>query len=255
MSNTALKLKSPPIVEAILDIECDFAPGQTLGSLEEAATEKFRDRYPKLQKQFLQQLTIGFGTDSHPPIGDNALTPNVAALQFLQEDDKQLVQLRESGYSFNRLTPYRSLDEYLPEIKRTWGIYRDLAIPLLVRVVRLRYINRLNLPFSGQPLDLDLYFKTGPRIPTGDHLISVGFLNQQQFIEASTGYHVTTALASGSPEGNELPVIFDNTVAAQINADPSDWQLLEATIQSLRKLKNRVFFETLEEKCLNLFQQ
>jgi hypothetical protein len=29
------------------------------------------------------------------------------------------------------------LDDYLPEIQRTWSIYRDLAAPILIRVVRL----------------------------------------------------------------------------------------------------------------------
>jgi uncharacterized protein (TIGR04255 family) len=253
MNNAAFKLKSPPIVEAILDIECDFALGQSVSGLEQAAAEKFRDHYPKRRKQFVQQFTIGFSPDNSPDTNDT-LVPSVAALQFLQEDQKQLVQLRESGYSFNRLAPYGALDEYLPEIERTWGIYCELAVPILVREVRLRYINRLNLPCHGQPLDLNLYFKAGPRMPDEDHLAFVGFLNQHQLIEKDTRHRVTTVLAAEGVKGDNLPVIFDNTVVAQMDTDPNDWQSLEATIQSLRNLKNRVFFETLEDTCLNLYR-
>jgi uncharacterized protein (TIGR04255 family) len=246
-------LNHPPIVEAILDIECDFAPSQSFVRLEAAAAEQFRDRYPKIRKQFVQEFKIELGAEvslaekNEPP-------SSISALQFLQEDEKQLVQFRVNGFSFNRLSPYGSLDEYLPEIRRTWELYCKLAEPLLVRMVRLRYINRLDLPFSGPQLDLDSYFKVCPRIPDENNLVFVGFLNQHQLVEKDTGHQVTTVLAAGNVEGDKLPVIFDNTVAAKIDGDPTDWQTLETTIQSLRGLKNRVFSETLTQKCLNLFQ-
>ncbi|MDR2689782.1 MAG: TIGR04255 family protein [Azoarcus sp.] len=252
MSKITLGLKSPPIVEAVLDIECDFAPGQSVVGLKEAATAKFSARYPKLHTLFAQQLTLELGADKR--IENDAQVPSVVAFQFLQDDEKQLIQLREKGYAFNRLAPYSSLDDYLPEIRRTWDIYRDLATPILIRVVRLRYINRLDLPFASHKLDLDSYFTAGPRIPDEDRLALWGFLNQHQLVEEETGHHITTVLAAGKAEGDKLPVIFDNTVAAEIDADPIDWQTLEATIQSLRNLKNRVFADTLTEKCLSLFQ-
>jgi uncharacterized protein (TIGR04255 family) len=255
MSKETLKpIKNPPIVEAVVDVECDFAPGQSIIGLEKAATEKFRDRYPTLRKQFIQQFRFEFSAGN--PAGTDTSDPNITAFQFLQNDERQLVQLREKGFSFNRLAPYGSLDEYLPEIQRTWDIYRELAAPILVRVVRLRYINRLNLPVNGSQLELDLdsYFKAGPRMPDEDHLAFVGFLNQHQLVETATGHRITTVLSAGNVEGNTLPVIFDNTVDARIDADPGDWQTLEATILSLRDLKNRVFSETLTDKCLSLFQ-
>jgi uncharacterized protein (TIGR04255 family) len=252
MNETTLGLKSPPIVEAVLDIECDFAPGQSVVGLKEAATAKFSDRYPKLREPFAQQLKMEFSAGKL--IENDVQVPSVIAFQFLQDDEKQLIQLREKGYAFNRLAPYGSLDDYLPEIQRTWDIYRELVTPILIRVVRLRYINRLDLPFVDHQLDLDSYFTAGPRIPDEDRLALLGFLNQHQLVEEKTGYHITTVLAAGKEEGGKLPVIFDNTVAAKIDADPIDWQALEVTIQSLRNLKNRVFADTLTEKCLRLFQ-
>jgi uncharacterized protein (TIGR04255 family) len=239
MTATIPTLCSPPIVEMVVDIECDFAPRQSSTGLG-AVAGKFRDRYPKERKLLVQEFKIGLGAES--------------TFQFLQDDEKQLVQVRARGFSFNRLAPYGSFDEYLPEIRRTWEIYRELALPILVRMVRLRYINRLSLPFTDQQLDLDSYFKTGPRIPDEDHLAVAGFLNQHQLVERETGYHIKTVLAAGNVEEDELPVIFDNTVAARVDSEPADWQPLEATIQSLRNLKNRVFFGALTDKCLDLFK-
>jgi uncharacterized protein (TIGR04255 family) len=122
----------------VLDIECDFPPGQPLAAFGKRATGKFHDRYPKLRTQIVQNLVIRFNPGN--PVENDTPAPNLQALQFLQDDQKQLVQLREKGYVFNRLYPYSSLDNYLPEILRTRNIYRELAVPIRVQVVRLRYI-------------------------------------------------------------------------------------------------------------------
>jgi uncharacterized protein (TIGR04255 family) len=246
MSKTNPGLKSPPIVEAVLDIECDFAPGSSFVELENAAAARFCDCYPKSRKQSKIE------PNSANPVGEGV--PSVSAYLFLQDDEKQLVQLRENGYAFNRLAPYDSFDDYLPEIRRTWDIYFELAAPILIRVVKLRYINRIVLPFVSPNLDLDTYFNVGPRMPGEERYSVAGFLNLNQLIEKETGHRITTVLAAEQWEGNKLPVLFDNTVFARIDAPPSDWQSLEATIQSLRKLKNRVFADTLTEKCLSLLR-
>ena len=47
----------------------------------------------------------------------------IQSLQFLHEDEKQLVQVMAQGFSFNRLAPYTSLDDYLPVIQRTWELF------------------------------------------------------------------------------------------------------------------------------------
>jgi uncharacterized protein (TIGR04255 family) len=57
----------------------------------------------------------------------------LAAFQFLKNDEKQLVQFRNEGFSFNRLAPYTTLDDYLPQIKKNWEIYRIVAAPSEIR--------------------------------------------------------------------------------------------------------------------------
>ena len=252
MTQNILRLKNAPIVEAVLDIECDFAPGHLLGKLEAPARDRLSDRYPVTQVQFVQE--VQFEANVGGPV-NHSMRQDVQAFQFLQQDGRQLVQVRTAGYSFNRLAPYGSFDEYLPEVKRTWNIYRELASPVQIRSVRLRYINRLILPMTDGQIQLDPFLRIGPRLPDEEKLTFVGFLNQYTAVEKDTGHHITTVLTAQRPEGDKLPVIFDNTVAVVGEAaDPGDWDWLEAKLQSLRGLKNRVFKNTLSEECLNLFQ-
>lgn len=251
MSTSELKLAKAPIVEAVLDIDCDMPAGFDLTALEGTAGEAFRSQYPRFRNQFLEEHRIESKADEP---AKHSSRRAVQAFRFLQDDEKQLVQVRSQGFSFNRLAPYSSLDDYLSEIQRTWELFIGIASPVKIRVVRLRYINRILLPFAGGPVNLDGYFKVGPKLPDEEGLQFTGFVNQHTAVEAGTGYQVNIVLASQLPESERLPVIFDICVASPKTAEPNDWHWILVEIQSLRSLKNRIFKNTLTEICLNLFQ-
>ncbi len=245
------KLLHPPIVEAVLDIDCDMPPTFDLTALEKTSREAFPSQYPKVRTQFLEEHQIEQKADQ--PIQFSARR-RLQAFQFLQEDEKQLVQIRMQGFSFNRLAPYASLDNYLPEIERAWGLFVSIASPVQIRAVRLRYINRILLPLTDGRVELEDYLKVGPRLPDEDRLRFAGFLNQYTAVEMDTGLQVTVVLTSQTPENDKIPIIFDISVGSAEAADPENWAWLLTKIQSLRYLKNRIFRNTLTEQCLNLFQ-
>lgn len=252
MTQSDFKLPNPPIVEAVLDIECDLPPGQQLAALEEPARKIFGDRYPKFRPQVVQEHLIEAKPKTPPKV---SVRHGVQAFQFLQPDEKQLVQVRIQGYAFNRLAPYTSMDDYLPEIERTWRLYVGLSKPVQVRVIRLRYINRILLPTVEGRVQLDDYFTVAPRLPEEQKLTLIGFLNQHTAEEVETGNQVNLILTAQAPEGDRLPVIFDNTVMSPKPGDPEDWSWISSRIQVLRELKNRIFRSALTKTCLDLFQE
>jgi uncharacterized protein (TIGR04255 family) len=137
MNASNFKLSHAPIVEAVLDVDCDMAPAFDLTALEETSREAFQDRYPKFRTQFLEEHHIEQKAGQPPQV---SVRRRLQALQFLQEDQKQLVQVRMQGFSFNRLAPYTSLDDYLLEIERAWGLFASITSPVQIRAVRLRSI-------------------------------------------------------------------------------------------------------------------
>lgn len=248
----ALRLRNAPIIEAVLDVDCDLPPGFDLAAIEGASRERFRDQYPKFRTLFVQEHKIEANAEAPLKM---SVRRGVQAFQFKQDDEKQLVQVRSQGYSFNRLAPYSTLDEYLPEIERTWRLYLDVVSPVQVRVIRLRYINRILLPMEGGKVDLDDYLKTGPRLADEDGLGLITFLNQYTAVETVTGHQINVVLTSQPPEGGTLPIIFDLSVANPLALETTDWPRMLAIILSLRVLKNRIFVNTLAERCIKLFQQ
>lgn len=247
------KLQNAPIVEAVLDIDCDLPPGQEMASWEGPARDAYSARYPRLRKQFYQENQIEARPDGPPKMSVGR--HEVRALQFLRDDDRQLVQVRLQGFSFNRLSPYSSLDDYMTDIEDAWHTFVKVTSPVQITAIRLRYINRLLIPLVGGEVNLEEYLKTAPQMPKGVGLKLVGFLNHHVAVETETGHQVNIVLAAQAPEAGVLPVIFDNTAASLERGDPHGWPWIRAKIQDLRVLNNRVFRETLTESCLSLFQQ
>ena len=253
MAENNFRLLKAPIIEAVLDIDCDMPPGKEISTLEPAAHEKLRPQYPKVRRVFVQTHQIETPPGEVPKF---KLHQAVHGLQFLSEDEKQLVQFRAQGYSFNRLAHYTSLDDYLPEIERTWRIFVAVAAPVQIRTVRLRYINRLMLPMPEKPpLQFEEYLKVCPRLPDEDKLTFTGFLNQHTAVENGTGNQVQIILMNQPAENKMLPLILDITAENNAPTEVENWPCLLARIQALRHLKNRVFCNTLTEKCLNQYQQ
>jgi len=253
MSDQALKLDNPPIVEAVLDIECDMRPGWQLSSVEASAREAFSDSYPVFQPQYFQEhhVEVKPGT---PPTA--SMKQSISAYQFMHKDKKQLVQCRVHGFSFNRLAPYTDLDDYLPEIERSWKLFVQLVSPMLVRQIQLRYINRIAVPLVDGKVDLDQYFTKGPRLPDEKNMTIAGFMNQIAARDTQSGHTMNIVLTSQPGEEKHLPIIFDNCViASSEKREPDDWDWILKTIHELRSLKNRVFKESVTTKCLDLFQQ
>jgi uncharacterized protein (TIGR04255 family) len=252
MDQTKLQLLKAPIVEAVLDIDCDLPPAFDLPGAEARARDLFRAAYPKFRQVLMQEHTIQTKPGEAPTM---SVRHAIQSLHLLEEDEKQLVQVRRQGFSFNRLAPYTSLDDYLPEIERTWRLYTQIASPTQIRCVRLRYINRILLPIVGESLQLDEYLKVGPHLPDEDRLTSIGFLNQHTAVDKATGNQVTITLATQPHDQGKLPLIFDINTVREGPAEVDNWAWLLEAVRALRALKNSVFQNTLSEQCLNLFQQ
>lgn len=243
-------LKNPPIIEVILDIDCELLPSFQLQSAEAELRDVVGDAYPKTRHQMVQDHKISPQADAPPQI---SLRSGLQALQFLSVDEKQIVQFRTGGFSFNRLAPYSQLDDYLPEIQRTWEAFIGIAKPVLIRKIGLRTINKIRLPMSDGTVKLDDYIKTGPRLPDEESLGFVGFLNHHMAAEPATGNRVNIVLTTLQAEKEHLPLILDIDAFRELKTDPFGWQDTLKVLKSLRDLKNRVFKNTLTEQCLDLF--
>ncbi|AHF94360.1 hypothetical protein OPIT5_13205 [Opitutaceae bacterium TAV5] len=248
------RLKHAPIIEAIVDIHCDLPPGLDRAAFEAAARTAFGKAYSGgIQAVQVQEYDVEMKPDTPPKPG--IIRQRIQAFRFLSADKRQIVQPRFDGFSFNRLAPYSSLDDYLPEIRRCWDLFLEFAKPVVIRRVGLRYINRIVVPFVNGQLHLADYLRCAPHVPMSDgySVALTGFMHQHQMVHAETGNLINVILAAQPIETAGLPVILDLDAFKLTGLPPHAWDEVLGLLCSLRRLKNHVFRETLTPKCLTLF--
>lgn len=248
------KLRNPPIVEAVVDFNCELSPSFNFRDIkQEPAHKVFASTYPTVRTVYTQQHTIPIapGEQAGPAASSEVA---IQAYQFLGYEGRQIVQVRAEGFSFNRLAPYSSFDDYLPEVERTWKLYVNLIPVVRIETIQLRYINRLMLPMAQQKVELEEFLKIGPRSPDEDRLTLSGFTTQLSAVENDTKEQLNLILVAEAATKDHLPVILDIAVRSQKQAAPGDWALIESTLMSLRRLKNRVFENTVTPKCIELYR-
>lgn len=246
-----MKLLHSPIIEAVLDIDCDMPPKFDLTALEGTLRGLLKEKYPKMRKAFLQQHRIETKAEEPPNVSS---TQGIQAFQFLNDDERQIAQFRTQGLSFNRLAPYSTLDDYLPEIERLWDLFVKIVSPVKIRAIRVRNVNRIVVPLPDGGIDLDRYFKNAPRAED-DNFILFNFLVQRGAIERPTGFMTNVVLTGQPPEPGKAAFILDISAEWNGKADVTDKTFVLTKIDSLRRLKNRIFENNLTPECLSLYQQ
>lgn len=250
MESTELKLKNAPIIEAVLDIDCDFSPSFDLAAIEAQIRAATSSSYPIFQPLHLHGVSVEALGESSPTV---TRSQGLQAFRAMQLDQKQIIQYRHQGFSFNRLAPYSSFDDYLPEIERSWNEFIQIAAPSQIKEIRLRFINKLPLPLEGEKVELDDYFAFGPKLTDDSRFGFLGFMQQYRTFEVGTLNELNMVLASQPLESGNLPVIFDIQARNSSIIESLDWANILSVINRLRELKNLVFRKTLTEKCLALF--
>lgn len=250
----SLSVPNPPIVEAIVNIQCDFPNGYDFESALKGTEDEMSKWYPTKKPVFFQEGLIENQKEAKGL--SISMKGGLHGQQYFTADEKQLVQFTRPGFVFNRLKPYLALDDYLREIWDKWTIYQRAFKPTNIRQVSLRYINRFSLPPRADGrIELNDYFEIGPKVADEGRLAILGFLNQYTARDSESGYVVNSVLTRDPNTQEEFVVIFDNSAIAEgpISADSSEDDLFNI-IFGLRKLKNHVFERTLTKQCLELFQ-
>lgn len=251
IEETFQPLPRAPIVEAVIDIRA-----RAVAALEEALVkpqlEAKLNGYEFLdsQREIQQEFTVETGKPLSTMIRDLGWK----GLRFQSTDKKHIAQFNRDGFVFSRLEPYESWEQLYEEGMRLWSVYIELAQPVEVHRIGLRYINRIQLP--PDELRFEDYLEPAPVPPKGLDLPFHGFMHQDTLAVPDYPYAINvirTIQPPSAPGSAGLGLILDIDVFTTQGLE-LDKAALEQRLLEMRWLKNKVFFGSVTPNALKLFQ-
>jgi len=248
---TVEHLKNAPITEAVIDFRVKLPSDFKITEFS-SLKDDLRNKYPTVKER--QTSESKFGIKEGKPFTSFPSKMELRGYQFISSDDKNIAQFRMDGFTFNRLKPYTNWNSVMAEAKSLWALYVEKSNPEFVTRIATRYINHLNipLPITG----LSDYLVSPPKIPHNldESLLVTSFLNKIVIRNPKTNIlvNITQALDKSLDENHVIIILdIDAFVKKSYKVDDEDmWR----TFDQLRKMKNEIFFKSITNKTVSLFQ-
>lgn len=246
-------LPHAPIVEAVIDIRARSSAVLEEAVLKPQLEAKLSDyQFLDSQQQIQIQHEVSLKNDASPgPIIRNL---GWKGLRFQSADKKHIAQFNRDGFVFSRLEPYQSWEQLYDEGMRLWRVYVELAQPVEIHRIGLRYINRIQLP--PDELRFEDYLKPAPVPPKNLDLPFHSFMHQDMLVVPEHPYaiNVIRTIQPPPPPGVQgLSLILDID-AFTTQGFELDEMALERRLLEMRWLKNKVFFGSIAPNALKLFE-
>jgi uncharacterized protein (TIGR04255 family) len=241
-----MQYKNAPIQEAVFDIRVDQVANSDINFYESYGKENYSD-YSLQEKRVRMGGTFRIAKDLPPEMNS---TQSALGVIFSQTNGNKKIQFRKDGYTFNMLRPYTNWQEFSDLSLKYWTDYRNNIKPNKITRVALRYINRIDLPLTGD-FDFDDYFNNVPKIPSSLEQKFNRLFLQMQVPCNSSGVYANITQTFDNPTNENLPFIIDIDVfkEAGIQADED----LRSHFDELRNFKNGIFESLITDKARTIF--
>ncbi len=246
MARRRTHLTNAPIVEAVIDYRVLRREG--------TVADSFAGLTPALGSQYSKALLLHsvearFGMEHGKSIEPTTTT---SAMGWQYSAGSLVAQFRIDGFTFSKLEPYTTWEEVFAEASRLWQLYVAKAQPPEVIRVAVRYINRLRVPV---PAELSEYLAAPPVLASPSPQRLRQFLCRMAVDDPSRNISAVVVQASEPLIGQEaIALLIDiDAFKENLSVAPTDPSLPE-TFGQLRDLKNEIFFASLTEKAVEMYE-
>lgn len=249
VTKTFPHLPSAPIVEAVIHLRARATKPWQPEQLKQELTEKLPG-YAKCEPQ--RELHVHAGIDEE---GSSTQLRRDSFLGFrlTSADGLHIAQFNRDGLVFSRLKPYDNWDNFADEGLRLWQIFRDLADPLEIQRIGVRFINQIPL---RQISDLGKFLTHAPKCLHKLGLCLNGFFHQDTYDVPEHPYGINlvqTLQPPIPPDSDEFGFILDIDVFTKDAFECAD-EYLREHLPKMRLLKDEAFFSLLKPKAIESFR-
>ena len=200
--------------------------------------------YPKKLPIRFQQWNIQFAETPQ-----TSTTNELYGWRFESEDGSKILQFRRNGIGFGIVRGYTDSNEIKSLTRDFWTVFLEKVGQPVVNRLATRYINVIDVPITG---NFDDYLTASPRMPENLPQKVRQFLVRLEVpfsVDVVAVIIQTLDIASST----HLPLILDIDVQMhkQMPGDSPDvWKALD----TLREIKNDVFFSSVTEQALEPYE-
>lgn len=201
------------------------------------------------------EIGFHFSEGEKPPRGSN----KAVGKRLESADQPHVILCRLNGFTFSRLTPYAEWQDLRANAERQWRAFINVVQPKMVTRLAVRYINAMQLPLPMR--DFQDFLTCPPRIPEPLPQEVSAFVQRMVIPDRESGAVaiVTQALEGFGAEraadaGATVTVLLDLDVFTNARIEDPSTDEMWPILDSLRDLKNRMFFEHIQERTAEMFE-
>jgi uncharacterized protein (TIGR04255 family) len=233
-----------PITEAVIDFQ--FA---------EMVDARVCDRAKNRLKQIYPNTTdwIEYHVEVNPQTKASEFHERVRGFRLSDLDETCVVIVANTRFAVSRLAPYAGWDEFRERLVRDWKTFKSVAGYKKIARIGVRYINRIDIPLAGKPIELSDYIRfylevPQPPFPPIDQQFSQAvFSVAGRKIVLNTGTVPSPLIGYGS-------VALDIDIACDTNVPQTDDEIL-SYLETVRDQKNMLFEACITDRARALFEQ
>lgn len=171
-------------------------------------------------------------------------------IRLKSSDGRYVVQFKRDGLVFSRTQNYDHWEPFLAAAKEAWQVYFDIAAPVEVQRLGVRFINQIP---AATAENLAGFLREPPTCPSN--------LPLKEFVYQSTfdvpghpfGIRVIKVMQPPMPDVQQSSGLFLDIDVFAAKAIPNEPRALDDALGQMRWLKNKVFFTLLTEAAVQSF--
>lgn len=245
------KLPDAPSIEAVIYWQAHASKGLTLTDLTNELTQRLPE-YPIRQPQHNIEISASVEADGTSAVSQRTHQNGLR----LQDEHHHVAQFTQTGVAFSRLEPYEQWESFKDEALKFWDIFLELAEPIAIQQLGVRYINRISLQDGETP---ETYLSQAPsaqaEITPELGLQKTSFFYQDTYGVPGTPYFVNwvrTIQTQRQEALTERALIVDINVFTTTLVTPGRESLIRR-LSEMRWIKNKLFFSCITQTALQRF--
>lgn len=240
-----LPYNNPPITEAVIEIRFS-------STVDEAVRKRLAKKFEKHYSEVKPLESHKYEFDLSGQSVKNSVVRTDYRLS--SGDMSEILILRDSAFLLSQLAPYVSWEAFISRFERDWTNFEKSTGHNEISRIGVRFINRIDIPKSGELLHESEYVNIYPTLPeTLQPTMGYSIQSRKRIEHIESLLSLSSAIVE-SPVPRHISIVLDQDIARENNLPQRTQKIIEY-LNEVRVEKNKIFESCITDKARELFNR